>query len=78
MRRVQRVAQSVLILAVAVCVAAAPAAAREFENRSITFSGLNWLVKGSRGRIGPGHNHFSDSFDNVWVDAQGRLHLRVN
>jgi len=43
--------------------------------RSITFSGYEWLVKD--GFSGPGPNRFSDSPRNVWVDQQGRLHLRI-
>jgi hypothetical protein len=35
-------------------------------------------VKASAGqRVGPGPNVFSDSEKNVWVDAEGRLHLRI-
>lgn len=43
--------------------------------RSIMFSGYAWQVKD--GFSGPGPNHFSDSPRNVWVDPQGRLHLRI-
>ncbi len=39
------------------------------------FSGYDWSVKG--GYWGPGPNYFGDSNDNVWVDLQGRLHLRL-
>jgi hypothetical protein len=45
--------------------------------RWINFSGYDWWVKTSSGLIGPGPNHFSDSTNNVWLDAQGRLHLRI-
>jgi hypothetical protein len=45
--------------------------------RIISFSGYNWSVKTSTGKVGPGPNHFSDSTNNVWVDAQGRLHLKI-
>lgn len=45
--------------------------------RTLNFSGYEWKVKSSRGRVGPGPNSFSDSRDNVWVDTQGRLHLRI-
>jgi hypothetical protein len=34
------------------------------------------VVKSST-RSGPGPNYFSDSSRNVWVDRQGRLHLRL-
>ena len=43
--------------------------------RSIMFSGYEWWVKD--GFSGPGPNNFSDSPRNVWVDQQGRLHLRI-
>lgn len=47
--------------------------------RSIVFAGLQWAVKASAPakRLGPGPNYWSDSEDNVWVDQQGRLHLKV-
>ena len=45
--------------------------------RWIQFSGYEWWVKKSTGLAGPGPNYFSDSGSNVWVDAQGRLHLRI-
>ncbi|MGA9996376.1 MAG: glycoside hydrolase family 16 protein [Pyrinomonadaceae bacterium] len=45
--------------------------------RTLEFSGYDWTVKSSGGRVGPGPNYFSDSNDNVTVDAQGRLHLRI-
>jgi hypothetical protein len=45
--------------------------------RSINFSGYEWWVKASPGLVGPGPNYFSDSTSNVWVDAQGELHLRI-
>jgi hypothetical protein len=54
-------------------IAAAPASA---EARTISFSGYDWLVK-SASLMGPGPNAFSDSTENVWVDAQGRLHLKI-
>lgn len=48
------------------------------EPRVIRFAGHDWTVKASgRERVGPGPNHFSDSARNVWVDAFGRLHLRI-
>lgn len=46
--------------------------------RWLSFSGYDWWVKRtSTDPVGPGPNHFSDSLDNVRVDAQGRLHLRI-
>jgi hypothetical protein len=46
--------------------------------RVIHFSGYDWWVKSSPARVGPGPNYFSDSTNHVWVDAQGRLHLRIS
>jgi len=48
-----------------------------FAVRTIQFSGCTWWVKTSSGRVGPGPNYFSDSPNNVWVDGDGRLHLRI-
>jgi len=45
--------------------------------RWLDFSGYEWLVKNSTTPVGPGPNHFSDSTNNVWLDARDRLHLRV-
>ncbi len=47
------------------------------EQREIVFSGESWLVKASSVPVGPGPNLFSDSAENVYVDSQGRLHLRL-
>jgi hypothetical protein len=47
--------------------------------RTIQFSGITWAVKSSAGdKWGPGPNDFSDSSSNVWVDEQGRLHLKIS
>jgi len=43
--------------------------------RCLRFSGYDWLVKSAVG--GPGPNVFSDSTNNVWLDASGCLHLRI-
>lgn len=47
------------------------------EVRWISFSGYDWWVKRSPGLVGPGPNYFSDGTNNVWLDAAGRLHLRI-
>jgi hypothetical protein len=50
---------------------------REPEKR-IQFSGYTWVVKSSGSvAIEPGPNIWSDSTENVWVDGQGKLHLRI-
>lgn len=45
--------------------------------RWLRFSGYDWWVKSGQRPVGPGPNHWSDSTNNVWVDALGRLHLRI-
>jgi len=45
--------------------------------QGIQFSGYTWNVKSSSGRVGPGPNYFSASPSNVWVDAAGKLHLKI-
>lgn len=46
--------------------------------RTIKFSGYDWVVRTSNNKhVGPGPNYFSDSEDNVWVDDEGRLHLKI-
>jgi hypothetical protein len=47
------------------------------NQRIINFSGRIWWVKANPAPVGPGPNHFSDSPGNVWVDPQGRLHLKI-
>ncbi len=44
------------------------------QAKTVTFAGYNWDVRSGQG--GPGPNHWSDA--NVWVDANGALHLRLN
>ena len=46
--------------------------------RIISFAGYDWVVEDSdESTVGPGPNYFSSSEDNVWVDNQGRLHLKI-
>jgi len=45
--------------------------------RTITFSGLTWNVKASETPAGPGPNYFSDKEQDIWVDENGRLHLKI-
>jgi len=46
-------------------------------DRTLRFSGYDWLVKTSTEPVGPGPNRFSDSTRSVWVDRAGRLHLKI-
>ena len=51
---------------------------KEPTTRIINFSGFEWVVRTSGDQfVGPGPNLFSDSKENVWVDDQGRLHLKI-
>lgn len=54
---------------------------KEKSGRVISFSGYDWLVKSSAntisGTLAPGNNYFSDSKENVWVDKNGWLHLKI-
>ena len=48
------------------------------STRQFNFSDYGWWVKNSTGSLaGPGPNYFTDSTNNVWVDAQGSLHLKI-
>ena len=48
------------------------------QPRIIRFSGFDWnVISSGEVRAGPGPNYFSDSEDNVRVDEQGRLHLKI-
>ncbi len=47
------------------------------DQRSVRFAGEDWLVKSVPVPVGPGPNLFSPSEQSVFVDADGRLHLRV-
>ena len=47
-------------------------------SRHIDFSGYVWAVKDhGKTKVGPGPNLFSDGTDSVWVDSDGRLHMRI-
>jgi len=46
-------------------------------SKTIAFAGYNWLVKSSNSPVGPGPNFFSDSTENVRVDAEGKLHMAI-
>ncbi len=42
---------------------------------TIQFAGIAWNVRNGSG--GPGPNNWSNSTDNVWVDSEGQLHLKI-
>lgn len=44
----------------------------------ITWSGYTWEVKSyEKNPVGPGPNYFSGGINNVWVDRNGNLHLKI-
>lgn len=43
----------------------------------IEWSGYHWQVKANDRAMGPGPNLWSDSSRSVWVDRDGRLHLKI-
>ncbi|MDV2686421.1 glycoside hydrolase family 16 protein [Alkalihalophilus lindianensis] len=48
------------------------------HGRTLNWSGYTWNVKdSSSSKWGPGPNYFSSSNENVWVDNEGRLHLKI-
>jgi hypothetical protein len=47
------------------------------NQKVIEFAGENWIVKSLPAPVGPGPNLFSDSPQNVFVDASGSLHLLI-
>ena len=58
----------------ALVVVAAPAPAPVRADKTIEFGGLLWQVR-AQDLAGPGPNDWSA--DNVWVDSQKRLHLKI-
>jgi hypothetical protein len=53
-------------------------AARQAAVKStLNFSGYTWEVRNETGTSGPGPNYWSNSSSNVWVDANGFLHLKI-
>jgi cysteinyl-tRNA synthetase len=44
----------------------------------LEFSGYTWVVRDTQGVTqGPGPNYFSSSPENVWLDSEGKLHLKI-
>ncbi len=46
------------------------------SRRVLNFAGRDWWVKNGM-NMGPGPNNFSDSEESVWVDTEGKLHLKI-
>lgn len=52
--------------------------AKKPSERTFVFSQIEWVVRTSDGnKEGPGPNLFSNSNQNVWVDKDGKLHLKI-
>ena len=47
------------------------------DSGDIFFSGYGWRKKASSFPVGPGPNFFSSSDKNIWLDANGYLHLKI-
>jgi hypothetical protein len=47
------------------------------EKGDLYFSGYYWNYKNQTSPVGPGPNRFLGTSENVWVDADGNLHLRI-
>jgi len=75
--RRRRLELALVVILASVIAAPASAGAVIAGPRTVAFSGSSWAVKSSMGAVGPGPNIFSDSPENVWVDAAGQLHLRI-
>jgi hypothetical protein len=47
------------------------------NERIIDFAGYKWGTKTNSIPLGPGGNNFSDSTQNIFIDSQGALHLKI-
>jgi hypothetical protein len=55
-----------------------PAAQAATYPSTINFSGYTWYIENSNNqKVNPGPNYWSNSPQNVWVDANGYLHLKI-
>lgn len=52
--------------------------AQPIDSGDIWFSGYGWDKKASGFPVGPGPNVFSASEQNIWLDANGFLHLKID
>ena len=53
------------------------APSQEVPNNVISFSGYDWEIKETIDAEGPGPNYFYNSFDNIYRDSFGNLHLKI-
>ncbi len=47
-----------------------------YNQNQITFSGYNWTIR-NQNNSNPGPNNYSNSVQNVWVDDNGYLHMKI-
>lgn len=67
---------SCLLLAVTSCeIEEAPPYGR--VGNEVRFSGWDWYVKTGPAPLGPGPNLFSDRAEDIFIDGQGYLHMRI-
>lgn len=48
------------------------------QREVIEFSGYKWIISSSRVPIGPGPNYFTNNPSDIYVDNEGRLHLKIS
>lgn len=81
-------AGSCMLLPILFFQASSPTAAQEIVSMysndyysagdTLLFSGYKWVTKESNERhTGPGRNFFAGGKENIWVDDQGRMHIRT-
>ena len=51
---------------------------RQAYYRTIEFSGYTWKIKASETPANPGPNYYSDNENDVWVDGNGHLHMKIS
>jgi Glycosyl hydrolases family 16 len=66
-----------LALATACKQSAPPVYVQPEVKGDFAFSGHQWKYKDAGNPVGPGPNRFSGTADFAWVDASGKLHLKI-
>ena len=77
MKGLRRFLKVFLAIMVPLCISGCGTESKPSGPRVLSFSGYNWIVKSSKIPVGPGPNYFLDSSENVWVDEQDQLHLKL-
>lgn len=67
----------IIITTLAACYQPDPPVIDLQEKGDFSFSGYNWKIKSSTTSVGPGPNIFSASSNNIWLDANKMLHLKI-